>query len=459
MTTLAQKICLFFFLISSIVFSTFYLAKPPENCDSDNKLKLSDSDSWAKIVKNGERWSNLELHNNSLYVFGYSGHVSKFDTSGTLLWEYPINLNSPNTPFHVFDSNGNLLILSEKPSQDELSLIKLSSSGILLYSKNIRLEDYYHETSITLSVNNSIIVTGHFYNLDKLFLIKLNSEGNLLWNKSIFARPYWRYPFIVSDSQYSLYIPYYENYNNFYIAKINNSGDLLWQIGLGNLPPIESLMIDANDTLFLIESSFGNTCLFKINSSGFILKELVIDDFTTDYSGNRYFDDMILITKSDLSIMYCYDINFNYNWNFTLSDYVVPYFSRLIDLARDSQGNIYILQTNYVGDISLLKINNTGRFVSQILWGGPIFESQGNLIVDSDNNIYFLCFCEYLDAWSIRHQYNVLVKNPIDGGSPPKPEIDLNLFDYFLFSAIGIACIISLMTLVSILRSNKKRFG
>ena len=457
MAKVAQKICLLFFLISSIVFSAVYLTKPPKNYDSDKTVKLSGSDSWAKIVKNGERWSNLELFNNSLYVFSYPGHVSKFDTSGTLLWEYRNNLFSPDTPFHVFDSSGNLLLLSKISYNNEFSLIKLSSSGILLYSKNITLESDSYDATITLGANNSIIVTGHFYHLDKFFFIKLNSEGDLLWDKSIFATPYWGYPFIVLDSQYNLYIPYYENYNNFYIAKINGSGDLLWKIGLGNFPPFEGLMIDANDTLFLIESSFGNTRIFKINSSGFILKELVIDDFTTDYYINRYFDDKILIPKSDLSILNCYDLNLNLIWNFSLSDYVVSHFSRSIDLAQDSHGIIYILQSNYIGDISLLKINSTGKFISQILWGSPIYEFPENLIVDSENNIYFMCFCEYLDAWSIQNRYHVIVKNPIDGGSPPRPEIALNIFDYFLFSIVGIACIISPVTLLSILRSNKKR--
>ena len=456
MAKVTQKIYFLFFIICSIVFSTVYLDASPENFNSDNNVKPSGSDSWAKIVKNGEKWSNLELYNKSLYVFGYSGHVSKFDTSGTLLWEYPNNINSPNTPFHVFDSNGNLLLLSEKPSQDKLSLIKLSSSGILLYSKNLTLESNSYDTSITLGANNSIVITSYSY-MDKLFIIKLNSNGNLLWNMSISVRSYYGDPFIVTDSQYNLYITYY--HNNLFLAKINSSGELQWQIGFGDYFFIESLMIDANDTLFLIEHFRGNTYLFKINSSGFILKELAIEDFRTASSGNRYFDDMLLITRSDSSILCCYAVNFNYNWNFSLSDYVVPHSYRLIDLARDSHGNIYILQTNYVGDISLLKINSTGKFVSQILWGGPNNEFLRNLIVDSEKNIYFMCFCKYIDSWGTYREYTIIVKNPIDGGSPPRPEIDLNLFDYFLFSVVGIACIISLVALLSILKRHKKRFG
>ena len=455
MAKVTQKICLFYCLISSILFSTVYLVTSPENYGSNNKVKLSDSDSWTKIVNEGERWPYLELYNNSLYVFCFSGHVSKFSASGSLLWEYPLKVDDPPST-HAFDSNGNLLILSEKSSRDELSLIKLSSSGELLYSKNILLEDRGSDSSITLGVNDSIIVTGHSYT-DKLFIFKLNSNGNLLWNNSFSVRNYWRYPFIVSDSEYNMYIPYYNN--SLFLAKINGSGEMLWQIGLGDSFHDENLMIDANDTLFLIGNDYENTRILKINSSGFILKELVIAGFPTYGYDNRLFDDMLIITRYDLSIFYCYDVNLNYKWNYNISDHVIPHFSGRIDFARDSHGNIYILQDNNVGDISLLKINSTGKYISQILWGGPNNELLGNLIVDSENNIYFICNCEYYSFWGEKLRYTILVKNPVNGGSPPEPGRDLDIHDYFLFSVVGIACIISPIALLSILRSKKKRIS
>jgi hypothetical protein len=168
---------------------------------------------------------------------------------------------------------------------------------------------------------------------------------------------------------------------------------------------------------------------------------------------------MLIITRYDLSIFYCYDVNLNYKWNYNLSDHVIPtYFSR-IDFARDSHGNFYILQDNNVGDISLLKINSTGKYISQILWGGPNNELLGNLIVDSENNIYFICICEYYSFWGEKLRYTILVKNPVNGGSPPEPGRDLDIHDYFLFSVVGIACIISPIALLSILRSKKKRIS
>ena len=451
MTKVVQKICLIFFLISSIIFSTVYLVEPSENYDSDNKVKLSDSDSWTKIVKNGGRWSTLEIYNNSLYVFRNPGYVSKFDTSGFMLWEYTTNLE---THSHVFDSKGHILILFEKASQDELLIIKLSSSGKLLYSKNILVGGYIHNTLITLGVNNSMIITGHSSTFE-LLIFKLNSNGDLLWNKTVSINSFWSFPFIVSDSKYNLYIPY--DNNSLSLAKINGSGELQWKIGLGDLHPHANLMIDANDTLFLIGTDDENTSIFKINSSGFILKELKIDDFVI---GNSWhFDDILVIKKRYTSELYCCDVNLNYKWNYNLSDHVISHFANRVDLARDLQGNIYILQTSYVGDISLLKINSAGIYVSQIIWGGPENEFQGNLIIDSENNLYFICYCDYFDTWGLWQTYMIMVKNPADGGLPPKPEINLTLYDYLLFSVFGISCIISLKVLIPILRSNKKRIG
>jgi len=251
-----------------------------------------------------------------------------------------------------------------------------------------------------------------------------------------------------------MYIPY--NNNSLFLAKINGSGEMLWQIGLGDSFHDENLMIDANDTLFLIGNDYDNTRILKINSSGFILKELIIAGFGT--YDNQLFDDALIITRYDLSIFYCYDVNLNYKWNYNLSDHVIPtYFSR-IDFARDSHGNIYILQDNNVGDISLLKINSTGKHISQIVWGGPNNEELGNMIIDSENNIYFICNCEYNSFWGFEIlRYTILVKNPVNGGSPPELGRDLDIHDYFLFSVVGIACIISPIALLSILRRNKKR--
>jgi len=452
MARATQKICLIFLLMSSILLGIGYSIGSPESHNLGQIIKPSNSDSWIRILKNGDRSSKLEIYNNSLYVIGYyTGHISKFDASGYLLWEYPLNIYRPS---YVIDTNGSLLIVSESPSQNELSLVKLSSSGTLLYSKNVLLGSISYDSSLTLVENDSIILTAHSYQEEKLCIFKFNSIGDLLWNTSISARYFDIYPRIVSDSKHNFYIPHYNN--DVYVAKVNSTGQLLWQIEFSYLNSISNLMIDDNDTLFLIGANYSDTSIFKINSSGSILTELVINDFSTSLGYNWLFDDMIIMTEYYPLALYCYDADLNHKWNYNLSDYVFPYYRQLVNLARDSQGNINILQSNRAADISLIKINSTGHHISQIIWGSSDAELLGSSLLDSDDNLFFLCHCVYYDRWRRRLEYTVLVKNPRNGGVPPVPVRTLEFKDYFLFSVLGVGSIISILSLITILRGRNK---
>ncbi|MHA2288951.1 MAG: hypothetical protein ACXABG_09195 [Promethearchaeota archaeon] len=454
MNRATQKICLIFLVMSSILLGIGYSLGSPENHNLNKIINTSDSDTWAKIVKTGDRRSTLELWNNSLYVYGYSGHISKFDASGSMLWEYPLALSNPS---HVFDTNGNLLICGEEFYQNKFSLIKISSSGNLIYSKNITREHKSFETLLTLGENNSIILTSQSYVDDKLYIFKLNSDGNSLWNTSFSVLSYLRYPRVVLDSMHNFYITYYNNsYDDLYLAKVNSTGEIAWQIEVGDISPYPNLMIDCNDTLFFIGAINYDTHIFKINTSGSILAELVVNDFSTSMDYNWLFGDIIIITEYYPSTFYCYDADLNYKWNFNLSEYVLPYHYQPVNLLRDSQGNIFILQSSRAADISLVKINSTGYHISQLIWGGPAAELLRSSVLDSDNNLYFLCQFVYSDTWRRRHEYTVLVKNPINGGVPPIPERKLDLFDFILFSVIGIAVLISLGMLLSILKNRRK---
>ena len=155
----------------------------------------------------------------------------------------------------------------------------------------------------------------------------------------------------------------------------------------------------------------------------------------------------------------CYDLNLNLKWNFSLSDYITHHWMLKTFLAKDSHDNVYIIQNNAIGNINLVKISSTGEFLSRIIWGGFFDEKPESLIIDLDNNIYFSCDCEYYNIWRASNVYTILVKNPVNGGTPPEPRRDLGIYDYFLFSVVGIVCIISPIALLSILRSNKKRIG
>jgi hypothetical protein len=448
-----------------------------EEYDQNPPFSLSNSDSWSKIVKEGGSIFEpyCELINGSLYVIGmlelevstnHYLYVSKFNTSGIKEWELSIKLDHYISYIsYLFDNDNNLFISIKYPYySDNISLIKLNSSGEILFSKEFSLDLHNHDVSLVLGENNSLLIVGYYEQHpypERLFIMKINNVGQFLWNTSFYVDDYNNPHYIVTDSEYNIYLSF-ENNSIFNLAKINGSGVILWQIELSDIEETKNIMIDVNNTLCIIGCGNSNTYVLKINSSGTILKEIVINGFITDYYRSWFLKGSIVIAHSyDISMLYSYDLNLNFQWNFTLADYITPQFYGLwIFLAQDIQENVYVLQNNNVGDISLIKINKTGNFISRITWGGLYEETPRSLIIDLDNNIYFICNCEYYNTWRDRYIYAILVKNPVNGGTPPELRgRDLDIRDYLLFSVIGIACIISPIALLSILKSNKKRIG
>jgi hypothetical protein len=145
-----------------------------EEYDENPPLGLSNSDSWSKIVKE-RSWSTpyCELVNGSLYIIGVTSmwddtnpyfYVSKFNTSGIKEWELSIKLDHCFVDSflyvihftYVFDSDSNLIVLIES------SLIKINSSGALLFSKEIDTSLTTSQNCLVLGENNSLLIVGGF---------------------------------------------------------------------------------------------------------------------------------------------------------------------------------------------------------------------------------------------------------------------------------------------------------
>jgi hypothetical protein len=446
--------------------------------DQNYPLGLSNSDSWSKIVKEGGWFfpSYCELVNGSLYIIGRLElgdntnrylYVSKFNTLGIKEWELSIKIDDKSYYSHVsyvFDNDNNLFILynyiylnlTNYIYSFNTLLIKLNSSGALLFSKEFSPGRYYFNAFLVLADNNSLLIVG---SATRLFIEKFNNAGQFLWNTSFYIDYTYSPPYIVKDSGCNMYL-YFSNNSICHLAKINGSGSIVWQIGLPQMGlenEVHKLIIDSNDNLFIMGSkNYTTKCLLKLNSTGNQIKEILIESFYI--RGNIWhLNDLLVynINKYSMSIL-CYDLNLDLKWNFSLSDYITGHFYLQTFLAKDSHDNVYIIQNNKLGNINLIKISSTGEFLSRIIWGGFFDEKPESLLIDLDNNIYFSCECECYNVWRERYRYTILVKNPVNGGTPPEPRRDLDLRDYFLFSVVGIACIISPIALLSILRSNKK---
>ena len=470
MKKIAWKSLVIFIIISSLISNTGNILQNFEVYHQNYSLGLSNSNSWSKIVKEGG-WiypPYCELINGSLYIFGkleledYTNvylYVSNFNKSGIKEWEFSIKIERYSYISYVLDSDHNLFILNEYASSNNISLIKVNSSGALLFSKEFSLDLYNRDVSLVLGENNSLLIVGRYgqyLNLRKLFIMKFNNAGQFLWNTSFNIFSYHRYPYIVIDSEYNMYL-YFKNNSINNLAKFNSSGAIVWQMGLEN--EVDKLMVDSNDNLYVMGGkSNSRGYILKLNSTGNQIKEILIENFNAYAEDFWYLNDLLVFNRNSMSIL-CYDLNLDLKWNFSLSDDISPHFYLQTFLAKDLHDNVYIIHNNELGNINLVKISSTGEFLSIIIWGGSFDEIPVSLNIDLDNSIYFLCHCENFNVWGDQHRYTVFVKNPVNGGTPPEPRRTFDIRDYFLFSVIGIGCIISPIVLLSILRSRKKGIG
>ncbi|MBY9019903.1 MAG: hypothetical protein KGD67_02515 [Candidatus Lokiarchaeota archaeon] len=457
-------------IISGIILNIGINLQNFEEYHQNYPLGLSNSDSWSKIVKEGGWFypPYCELVNGSLYLIGtlelgdYTNkylYISKFNISGIKQWEHSIELGDNSRISYVFDNDNNLFVLNEYFSSNNISLIKVNSLGAILFSKEFNLDLHNHDVSLVLGDNNSLLIVGQYDQHpypEKLFIMKFNNAGQFLWNTSFRVDYYFLPPYIVKDSGYNMYL-FFRNNSIYQVAKINSSGAITWQMGLENYD--HKFLVDFNDNLYIMGvKNYSTGYILKLNSTGNQIKEILLENFKTYGSEVWYLNDIFVFNRHSMSIL-CYDLNLEHKWNFSLSDYISPPFNLQSFLARDSHDNVYIVQNNRLGNINLVKISNTGEFLSRIIWGGFFVVEPGSLNIDFDNNIYFICNCEYSNVWGDQHRFTILVKNPVNGGNPPEPRRDLDIRDYFVFGVVGIACIISPIALLSILRSNKKRIG
>lgn len=432
-----------------------------------NDINLLEDDSWSRIIKNGERlfYPRFESFNNSLYILGnvavqlspnYYFYIAKYNNLGDLQWDVSLDMSDYGDFSYDFDSNGNLIVSIEM-NNEKIFIAKINPFGQFIFNFEISLGERSHETSIKIGENNSIYAIGHsYYPLHEIVVLKFDANAHLLINKSISATQYW-YPWFALSKSNHIYLTYYDYYYNLYLVCLNSSGDLSWQVDLGVGPICNDLILDTNESIYLsiIDLSTDFTYILKFNSSGYLLKELILETQYTDYGIIYFFDDILLVNNR--TELFCYDLNLDNLWNFNLTEYIIPSSFNFIDIAQDSIGNLYILQDNYLRDISLLKINKTGEYISLIIWGGPNKETIREIDIDSENNLYFTCVCEYVDVWRIRREYAVLVKNPVNDDRPPLPLWKLNVNDYILLGFVGISLITSLGALLSLIKKRKFR--
>jgi len=464
-------VIIFLLLLSNFLLKRLILSS---NYSDSIDIDLENEDSWSVLIKPNEStfFPILKTLNDSFYI-GYRiyssdiAYIAKYDGSGTCLWEN--RLNDMDLIYFDFDSKSNLYVLAKLIDRN-YTLLKFNVLRELLWSKI--LDSGYEIYSFKVDLNDSIYISGVNYINEKAFLSKFNHSGSLVWNKMLDAYNQTAFVEIEIDSNNCVYLC-----GSRYLFKYNSTGSMIWYKELDI--NANSLKVYSDENIIIngyteLPHYLYDVWLLKLNSSGNLAyktkiinaTEYFFDNFQIFFLNNIYiYTDIPLIRMGKYVIYYepfllKFDPNLNFCWNFSLTDYNVrsTILTRLhLDIGITSQQDIAIIYNTYrtSGDIGILKLNSSGQVIANYFWGGSYSDRINAIAIDSQDNLYMLCICEYVTVWNIHEDRIVFVKNPKPNGKPP-PYQQIDYRDIYIFSILGLTSIISIISIISILKRVSK---
>lgn len=189
----------------------------------------------------------------------------KLDSNGSKQWSKYFGGSFTDTPRGVVETDdGNFIIVGSSDSKDvdisnnkgtyDFWVIKIDSSGKLIWEKNFGGKEIDEARGIVKSDDGSYIIVGDTRSSDgnitnqkggaDVWVIKMNDNGDLIWQKSFggsnfdVARSISKTKdneFLIAGSSRSSDsdVEKNEGQNDLWVLKIDNNGQLLWQKSVG----------------------------------------------------------------------------------------------------------------------------------------------------------------------------------------------------------------------------------
>lgn len=383
-------------------------------------------------------------------------HENDLSLSNNESWHYVIK-NLYTTEL-MMDLNNDIIVVG-RDMYDNIILLKLNSSGFLMFERNLTLNlnyGYYYFSAITVDSNNCIYVSGLYFSLFKnknLFLIKFDVLGNMLWTRTWGGKEHEYVNAMSVDTNDSIYLSGYTNSFsedfgawNIFLVKYNNTGDFQWaQVWVSNTTNsfCYALATDSTNNVYIAgETGSTKGCLTKYNYSGSLQWNITLDNYTElrDVAVDLHDNIYTISENSYYSQLYIlkYNVDGNSLWNksYTIDDISTS------SIALDSFGNIYIGgsisldSSRDIYDMFIMKCNNSGSFQWYIQFGTYSYENFRGVACDSLGNVYLLSESRNDDILI------VLFKNPTNG---------LKLFQHSIGSINGyIVILLYSATIISI---------
>ncbi len=310
--------------------------------------------------------------------------------------------------------NSNTTLIAD--GQEDVFVIKNTSSGNFLWVVQIGGPSDEHGTGITFDYNNDYIISGWFQDkpyfdyvntasqlssagAEDAFVCKIDNSGNFVWVSQIGGTQSDKANAIHADSNGDVGITgsfqgtcdfdfgnsanlTATGLNDAFVAKYKNGGGYLWATPMQSSGNDEGYGIwtDSNDD-FYVTGYFENTCVFDPSSANISKTSNGLQDIfairADNASGKFVWAVQMGGTSSDIGKGIHVDIS-----NFV---YLTGSFAGSCDF-NPSGGN-YVLTSIGLTDAFANKINNsTGAFIWAIKMGG-IIDDSGNSIFVANNDV------------------------------------------------------------------------
>lgn len=364
--------------------------------------------------------------------------VSKLDASGNLVWAKKFDGNNDDYGQSIaVDASGNVYVTGffsgtvdfdpgtgtsnlTAVGNNDIFIVKLTSSGALSWAKQIggTLKDEAY--SLKLDNSSNVIITGTFAgsvdfdpntgtsNLvsvgsQDIFILKLSSAGNLVWAKSIGSTTADNGMAVTTNSNNDIFVtgdfsgsadfdPSTTNNitlaaaggKDLFVLKLDASGNFAWAKNIGSTTDEDgySIATDASSNV-IVTGYFNGTVDFDPSASTSNLTSQGYDIFILKLSstGGFIWADKVGGASADYGKAVSADASGNI--------FVTGYFNSTADF--DPGSGTSNLTTKGQADIFLLKLNSDGTFNLVKQFGGTSTDQGLSLFLNS-SNVYLTGF-------------------------------------------------------------------
>ena len=176
---------------------------------------------------------------------GYDMYIVKIDGSGNVAWTKTIGGTGNDYAYSIIqDLDRNYVVVgwsNSFGSNNDIYVVKLDSAGNVVWTKTIGGSGDDGANSIIQSSDGAYVIAGHtnsFSSSYDFYVVKIDSSGNVLWTKTIGGGSYDQALSIIQSSDGGYIVvgrtqSFGAGNYDVYVVKLDSSGNVLWTKTIG----------------------------------------------------------------------------------------------------------------------------------------------------------------------------------------------------------------------------------